>query len=257
MKKRILLSGAAAVAAALTATGTLWAAAAAKPVILCPQKPDPPPVIDGDPNDWEQVPCATVLNKSHITWGQAQYKGEEDLSGTVKLCFDSNYLYLLVEVVDEVIKTASDKNIFVSDHVELDFAPVYKDGACGPRPKDWRILAFTPGTVEESGDPLADMEADATAAAPPGLDWSGVDTGASITEDGYVLEARIPWKVLGVKGPINTGLVFGVDVHISDSDKDFVQECMTSLNNTTPWKGRRQENILKMVLVGTDGKLKK
>jgi hypothetical protein len=48
-----------------------------------------------------------------------------------------------------------------------------------------------------------------------------------------------------------------VDVHISDSDKDFVQEAMTSLNNTVPWKGRRQENILKMVLTGTDGKIKK
>lgn len=52
------------------------------------------------------------------------------------------------------------------------------------------------------------------------------------------------------------GMIFGVDVHISDSDKDFVQEAMTSLNNTVPWKGRRQENILKMVLTGTDGKIK-
>ncbi|MBE6366773.1 MAG: hypothetical protein E7052_02540 [Lentisphaerae bacterium] len=256
MKKRTLLFGAAAVAAALTATGTLWAAAA-KPVITCPQKPDPPPVIDGDPNDWEQVPCAIVLDKSHVTWGQAQYQGEEDLSGTVRLCFDSNYLYLLVEVIDEVIKTASDKELFLSDHIELDFAPVYKENGFGPKPSDWRILGFTPGTVEESGDPLADMEADATVAAPPGLEWSGIDTAASITEDGYILEARIPWKVLGVKGAVKVGQVFGVDVHISDSDKDFVQECMTSLNNTVRWRGRRQENILKMVLSGTDGKIKK
>ena len=83
-----------------------------------------------------------------------------------------------------------------------------------------------------------------------------MDVGASITEDGYVLEARIPWKVLGIKGNVTAGMVFGVDVHISDSDKDFVQECMTSLNNTTPWKGRKQENIPKMVLTGTDGKIK-
>ena len=126
------------------------APAKAKPVIVCPQKPDPPPVIDGDPDDWELVPGAITLDKSHIVWGQAQHKGENDLSGTVRLSFDSNYLYLLVEVVDEAIKTASDKGIFVSDHVELDFAPVYKDNAHGPRQKDWRILGFTPGTVESN-----------------------------------------------------------------------------------------------------------
>jgi hypothetical protein len=125
-----------------------------------------------------------------------------------------------------------------------------------PRQNDWRILGFTPGTVEESGDPLADMEADAAAAAPAGLDWSGTDVGSSITEDGYIIEARVPWKVLGVKGRVKAGMVFGVDVHLSDSDKDFVQESMTSLNNKTAWRGRRQENILKMVLTGTDGKIK-
>ena len=240
-----------------TSADMLAAPAKAKPVIICPQKPDPPPVIDGDPADWELVPAAITLDKSHIVWGAHQWKGEDDLSGTVRLSFDENYLYLLVEVIDEVIKTASDKGIFVSDHVELDFAPVYNDKAQGPRLGNWRILGFTPGTVESSGDPLADMEADATAAFPPDLDYSGIDVGSSITEDGYVLEARIPWKVLGVKGRVTPGMVFGVDVHISDSDKDFVQEAMTSLNNTTPWKGRRQENILKMVLTGTDGKIRK
>lgn len=243
-------------AALLTPVPFHAAPAKAKPVIICPQKPDPPPVIDGDPSDWELVPCAITLDKSHIVWGRPQWKGESDLSGTVRLSFDSNYLYLLVEVVDEVIKTASDKGMFVSDHVELDFAPVYKDNAQGPRQKNWRVLGFSPGTVESSGDPLVDMEAEAIAAFPEGLDYSGVDVGSSITEDGYVLEARIPWKVLGVKGNVTAGMVFGVDVHLSDSDKDFVQEAMTSLNNTTEWKGRRQENILKMVLTGTDGKIK-
>ena len=71
---------------------------------------------------------------------------------------------------------------------------------------------------------------------------------------GYVLEARIPWKVLGVRGPVKPGMVFGIDVHFSDSDNAAVQESMTSLN-PIPWQGRRQENILKMVLTGTDGKL--
>ena len=134
-----------------TSADMLAAPAQAKPVIICPQKPDPPPVIDGDPADWELVPAAITLDKSHIVWGAHQWKGEDDLSGTVRLSFDENYLYLLVEVIDEVIKTASDKGIFVSDHVELDFAPVYKDNAKVPvwatggfwvlRPAQWKAPA--------------------------------------------------------------------------------------------------------------------
>lgn len=246
---------------ALFLTGTFPAVAApaqpaARPVIACPQKPDPPPVIDGDCSEWDNLPGAITLDKSHITWGGAQYQGEDDLSGTVRICYDSNYFYFMVEVVDEAIKVASDKNIFISDHIELDFAPNFKENGKGRQPADWRIIGFTPGTVEESGDPLVDMDPDALMAFPPNLAWEGIDVEACVTEDGYMLEARIPWKVLGVKGPVKAGMVFGMDIHISDSDKDFVQECMTSLNNTTPWKGRKQENIPKMVLTGTDGKIK-
>lgn len=228
-----------------------------RPVIACPQKPDPPPVIDGDCSEWDNLPGAIELNKSHVTWGLAQYQGEEDLSGTVRICYDANYFYFMVEVVDEAIKVASDKDIFVSDHIELDFAPNFKEGVTGRQGADWRIIGFTPGSVEESGDPLADMEADALMAFPPNFQWEGIDVESAITEDGYVIEARIPWKVLGVKGAVKAGMEFGMDIHISDSDKDFVQECMTSLNNTTPWKGRKLENIPKMVLTGTDGKIKK
>ena len=133
----------------------------------------------------------------------------------------------------------------------------FQENAKGRQEADWRIIGFTPGTVEESGDPLTDMEADALMAFPPNLEWSGIDVESTVTEDGYMLEARIPWKVLGVKTPVKAGMVFGMDIHISDSDKDFVQECMTSLNNTVPWKGRKKENIPKMVLTGTDGKIKK
>ena len=96
-------------AALFALSGVINAAPAkAKPVIVCPQKPDPPPVIDGDPDDWELVPGAITLDKSHIVWGKAQHNGENDLSGTVRLSFDSNYLYLLVEVVDEAILRRGD-----------------------------------------------------------------------------------------------------------------------------------------------------
>ena len=244
-----------AIPALLLAAALLSGAAPAdKPVVVCPLKPDPPPVIDGDRREWDALPGAMTVGDANLTWGRAQYRGEEDLSGTVMVCYDANYLYLLADVVDDKIVPTDGKSIFSCDHVELTFAPVYRDGMRGPRPADWRVIGFGPGSVELTGDPLSDFEPEAAGVFPPNLDTSGIDVGASITEEGYVLEARIPWKVLGVKGPVKPGMVFGIDVHLSDSDNAAVQESMTSLN-PVPWKGRRQENILKMVLTGTDGKL--
>ena len=54
--------------------------------------------------------------------------------------------------------------------------------------------------------------------------------------------------------PPKPGQAFGFDIHLSDSDSGTTQETMTSLN-PTPWAGRKQENILKLILTGTDGKL--
>jgi len=224
------------------------------PVIVCPLKPDPPPVPDGDRREWTHLPGAVAVTNQNATWGRPQYTGEDDLSGTVMLCYDANYLYLLAEVVDDKIVAAGGKGMFNADHVELTFAPQYKTGAKGPMPNDWRVIGFSPGSVETSGDPLSDLEPEAFLIMPANIDWSGIDVGATMTEDGYVLEARIPWKVLGVKNPVQPGMSFGVDVHLSDADKSPTQETMTSLN-PVPWQGRRQENILKMTLTGTDGKL--
>ncbi len=224
------------------------------PTVVCPLKPDPPPVPDGDRREWDNLPGALTVTDKNVTWGRPQYTGEEDLSGTVMLCYDANYLYLLAEVVDDKIVTAGGKGMFNADHVELTFAPQYKAGASGPIPGDWRVIGFSPGSVESSGDPLSDLEPEAFLVMPAGIDWSGIDVGATMTEDGYVLEARIPWKVLGVKTQVQPGMNFGVDVHLSDADKSPTQETMTSLN-PVPWQGRRQENILKMTLTGTDGKL--
>ncbi|HPY90905.1 MAG TPA: hypothetical protein PLT23_09275, partial [Lentisphaeria bacterium] len=67
----------------------LQAAYAAEPslVFACPLKPDPPPVIDGDIREWERLPAFEVEEKN-VTWGKAKWEGEEDLSGSFKVCYD-------------------------------------------------------------------------------------------------------------------------------------------------------------------------
>ena len=228
-----------------------------RPEFCCPLKPDPPPVVDGDNREWELVPNVISIQDKNVTWGRHNYKGDEDLSGTITLCYDQNYLYLLVEVVDDKL-VVEDGKIFVTDHVELSFVPMFDASLKGVVDKTkLYVLGFSPGNFENTGDPLLDIEASGTMVFPIGAPWDGMDVESSMTEEGYLLEARIPWRILGVKpAEVKQGATFCLDVHISDSDNGPTQETLTSLN-PIKWAGRRWENLLKMTLVGTDGKPQK
>ena len=221
---------------------------------VCALKADPPPVADGFDDDWSTVRGEFVMGDGNLTWGRDKYTGEDDLSGYIKLCYDANYLYLLADVVDDVILVDGGIGMFNADHVELDFAPAIREGVEGPKGDDWRIIGFSPGCVEESGDPLLDLEPEAYLVMPADIDWGGIDVGASMTENGYLLEARIPWHVLGVApGQVKKGAVFGIEVHLSDSDTGNGQESMTTLDGRK-WAGRRQEQIPRFILGDTEGR---
>ena len=238
----------------LAALSGLSALAAERLAVACPLKPDPPPNIDGDSREWDHLPVEIMVGAANVTWGKAKWDGEDDLSGLVKLCHDANYLYVLAEVVDEKVTIAGGKDMFHCDHVEITFAPVFDPAGSGPMRPDWRIIGLCPGTMAPTGDIFSDIEPEAYLHHPINTDSSTIDVGAGPTENGFVLEARIPWKLLGVPRPPKPGQAFGFDIHLSDSDSGTTQETMTSLN-PTPWAGRKQENILKLILTGTYGKL--
>lgn len=223
-----------------------------RPEYICPLKSDPPPVPDGDDRDWSTIRTEYIIGPENISWGKAKYTDADDLSGSIKFCYDANYLYFLANVVDETIIVEGGARMFNTDHVELDFVPNLPEDATGTNIEDLRIIGFIPGSVEETGDPLLDLEAEAFLACPVGIDWSGIDAGASMTEDGYILEARVPWRVLGIKqSDVKPGLSFGMELHFSDSDAAAVQETLTTMNERV-WRGRRYEDIPRFTLGGTD-----
>jgi len=223
-------------------------------VVACPLKPDPPPNVDGDRREWDHLPGEIEIGEKQITWGKPQWSGPEDLSGLVQMCYDANYLYILAEVQDDQVTIGGGREMFSRDHLELTFAPEYEAGTSGAMEKNWRIIGFSPGTLDPSGDFLSDLEPEAFLHTPINTDSSSIDVASSPQENGFLLEVRIPWSILGVKGTPKTGDVFGFDLHFSDSDSGTTQETLTSLNQI-PWKGRKKEHILKLQLTGTDGKL--
>ena len=81
-----------------------------------------PPVIDGiEDSSWS----AARWQKIDVRWlgAQPQYPSPEDYSGRYKVMWDANYLYLLVDIIDDVIFDAHrdplSSELHIDDTVEL------------------------------------------------------------------------------------------------------------------------------------------
>jgi hypothetical protein len=219
------------------------------PSVICPLKPDPPPLIDGNPREWQSLPGTIEISGEQVQWGKAKWKNKEDLSGFVNFCWDENYLYVLAQVTDDkVLVTKSGKYLVRADHIELDIDPVWKAGCKGGFTKQQFIIGMSPGNMEHTGDPMLDSDPEFYIYCPQNIQSAeGIDVASARTEKGYLIEACIPWKLLGTKP--EQGDTIGLDIHLSDSDNVEDQEKMTSLYPGA-WKGRKRENMIPVMLTG-------
>ncbi len=230
-----------------------WAGGMKTPGIICPLKSDPPPLIDGNPKEWQSLPGAIEITGEQVRWGKAKWKNEEDLSGTVNFCWDSNYFYVLAQVTDDkILVTKSGKNLFQTDHIELDIDPCWTPGCKGPFTKQQFVIGISPGNMEKTGDPISDIEPEFYIYCPQDIKSAeGIDIASTRTDNGYLIEARISWELLGTK-PVQ-GKTIGLDIHFSDSDNVEDQEKMTSLY-PGDWTGRKREKMMPVMLTGIQGK---
>jgi hypothetical protein len=185
-----------------------------------------PPTIDGNLGDWggqlSYVSAFRVFNAPG-------WNGTEDLTAVWQLGWDSNNLYIAVDVTDDTHVQIEDGNqIFRGDSVDIQF-DTDRQGDFGAElsPDDIQIT-FSPGdfaTMPPSafrfqGRPNGDI-----------LDAPGghqVIIGAVKTATGYTLEASIPWSNLNLTP--QAGLVIGIALNASDNDTPgtAVQEVMMS-----------------------------
>jgi len=220
--------------------------------ILCPLKPDPPPAIDGNLSEWYQSPGGFEIEEENVTWGKAKWQGEADLSGTLWLYWDKNFIYLAADIVDDVfIQDKSGKDLWLGDHLEFDLDPEYKPGAKGIFTDKQFMMGFSPGNLQNTGDPLFDMLPEYYIWAPADKEDANINVAALRTEKGYTLEARIPWGLFGIKP--KQGMILGIDLHISDTDTPGSQDTYTTLF-PEKWTGRKLERLIPVKLGDTSGK---
>jgi hypothetical protein len=215
-------------------------------------KPDPPINIDGDITDWLPHPAPIVIDERYVAqFSKNKWSGPDDLSGTCWYFWDANYLYFAADVRDDkIVVDRGGGDMYITDHIELDFDPHYPPDTAGAFGDDQTIIALTPGNLVNSGDAFTDIAPQAWIYAPTSMAAEGIQVGAKRTEAGYFLEARIPWSVLKMT-PTKGGAI-SMDVHLSDTDNPGIQEAYTTFR-AVKWGIRNRALLLPVKLGDTAG----
>ncbi len=240
--------------AAQIVQGAVQPGSAASVLRGIPLKPDPPFAVDGDLSDWADVPNVLVLDRpEQVVWGRGAWQSPADLSGKVQLAWRREHLFLAVSVTDDQLRqTQQGDGIWRGDHVELyldvrpDADPSRKALGAGQFQ-----FAFSPGNFRHTGDALADCRPEAYCFRPSGATVEGVRVGARRTEQGWTLEAAVPWSLLGVKLPAR-GYALNYEVGISDTDTPEPKQESMMTTSTARWAISR-DRFVPAVLAGSDG----
>ena len=192
------------------------------------------PTIDGDLGEWEGSPIAIDQN----VYGAANWSGIEDSYGHFFAGWDDTALYLAVSVTDNTfVQVSTGRMMFKGDIIELQFdADLQGDFFSSRLSSDDYQIGLSPGNFGSIGT-------GAYRWYPIGLAGSaaGVTLEAVSTDQGYDLEAAIPWTLFAVVP--EAGDSFGFALSISDNDLvgQAVQQSMVStvksrtLTNPTTW----------------------
>jgi hypothetical protein len=185
------------------------------------------PTIDGDLSDWAP-PIQKVIN--HVVYGAANHSGDLDSSGTVVVGWNEDYLFLGFRVKDDkYVQEGTKEKIYLGDSIEIFFdryvsydyylpAMTADDYQIGISPGKGGICYISTGKVASM--PLI------TTYPPEAYKWfpkteagvvSGIKIAAKEGGEGYQVEMKIPWSVLGVTNP-SAGDHYGFALSINDND---------------------------------------
>lgn len=157
-----------------------------------------PVIVDGTADDvWADVPELPVNNRV-----VCDNKGDSTTAATAKLAWDENNLYGLVKVTDADID-ATAANAHQRDGVEFFLDEDYsmdKEFSVNTDAFQYRITGFTKNDDGTAKAALTNEIAGGSDAAKK--DYAGIETAYSFTDDGYVVEFKIPFKAAKKAGEL-------------------------------------------------------
>lgn len=175
---------------------------------------DEPPTIDGVMEDnWKNYMIAVLNDETSVGYLESLWDGPEDLSAKVYSMWDEEKLYLFFDITDDRLRqTQQGVNMWKGDHVELWFDTSFLDVKAKPANNDDFQIGLSTGDFD-SLPPEAWIWVPFSDEA-----FKEICVAATKTEQGYTLEASIPWSILGME--VKSGLVFAGGFMVSDTDTD-------------------------------------
>ena len=170
-----------------------------------------PPVIDGNVDEVWNTAGVLSFEATNVLVGMDL--DQADLSGTAKMLWDNDYVYLLTEVTDDIRQNDSPET-YNDDNVEFYFD--VNNSKSSPYDQDDVQYSF----AWNDGTTVGALPASRSTA---GITYSIVDT-----EAGYTVEARIPWTTL--QDTPEDGKELGFDFMINDDDDGGTRDGKLSWN---------------------------
>ncbi|MFN2135515.1 MAG: sugar-binding protein [Candidatus Promineifilaceae bacterium] len=171
------------------------------------------PQIDGNLSDWGDI---EGIESPYRVYNIQGWDGSDDVRAFWQLGWDENNLYVAVQVEDDtLVQTQQGNTIFKGDGVSLqidtqraaDFGP-------GLSPDDFQIN-LSPGDFA-GNPPAAYAFRGDNSGSLVDLALIGIEYSALRTQDGYTIEAAIPWA--GLNTTPYPGLRLGIALNVNDND---------------------------------------
>ncbi len=180
------------------------------------------PTIDGVLDEWEM----DRYYADEVVYGNSQWKGENDSSASYMVGWDEDYLFIAAKIKDDkYVQRSSGKNLFKGDSIEILLdTSVSNDYYLDKLSKDDFQLGISPGSPKPGDDSEAYLwypEAYAD-------EKHEVKIGTMQVDEGYRIEAKIPWDVFRTEPEKDAH--FGFVFSISDNDKsgESIQQSIIS-----------------------------
>ena len=178
----------------IAAEGATWAAPTPAVGISATSTP---PAIDGRPD-----PCWNAAQKHQLknSYYQAP-SSKEDLSASFQALYDSDSLYILVDVTDDDLQNDSEE-FWLDDAVEI-FIDADNSKRGSYDDNDFQYHFGWDATSPVLGESQHG-------------NMQGVEAAFARTTAGYRAEIRFPWTTLGTRPKV--GMPIGLDVQVNDDD---------------------------------------
>ncbi len=157
------------------------------------------PVIDGDLSDWPSVPLLGLdaASAAHVE-GLPPWPTASDASMELRLLWDADYIYVAMQVQDDVLVNDSGAAVWQDDEIELGFDGDHN--AAGRDQYDHQFTFNPDGRITDFAQPTTALTAVITA-----------------TVDGWLVEAAIP-QALFRPVPFDDGALIGFTFALRDDD---------------------------------------